>query len=125
MYELDQTQNNIEPSTNSVASNTNSQSSVAADVPQNGVSIASMVCGICSIVFCWCYGIVGIVSGIVAIALYIKAKKDASGVANGMAKAGFICGIIGTALSVIFLIYFIIVVVILDDALFFLADFDF
>ena len=79
--------------------------------PGHGFSIASMVCGICSIVFCWCYGIVSIILGIVAIVLFIKAKNLDAGVVNGMAKAGLICGIIGGVLGIIALIYYIVVVV--------------
>lgn len=74
-----------------------------------GASIASMVCGILSIVFCWCYGVVGLVLGIVALAMYNVSKNQSGGAVNGMAKAGLACGIIGSVLSAIYLVYFIIV----------------
>ena len=87
------------------------------NVPGQGVSIASMVCGILSIVFCWCYGIVGIILGIVALVMYSGAKNQTGGNPNGMAKAGFICGIIGSILSVIYLIYFIVVMLFWEELL--------
>ena len=80
--------------------------------PGYGSSIGSMVCGICSIVFCWCYGIVGLILGIVAIALSMRSKNLDGGVTNGMAKAGLVCGIIGTIFGVLYIIYLIFVVLI-------------
>lgn len=72
-----------------------------------GKQIASMVCGILSV--CWgCAGIsiwggvIGIALGIVAFVLSSGLKK--AGGYNGMAKAGFICGLIGVILSAIMLI---------------------
>ena len=91
-------------------------------VPGTGASIASMVCGILSIVFCWCYGIVSLILGIIAIVLSSKAKKDAGGYHNGMAKAGFICGIVGTILGALFLIYIIVCLLFLRDTMFFLFE---
>ena len=70
------------------------------------------MCGICSIVFCWCYGIVGLILGIVAIALSMRSKNLDGGVTNGMAKAGLVCGIIGTIFGVLYIIYLIFVVLI-------------
>lgn len=77
--------------------------------PGNGPAIASMVCGICSIVFCWCYGVVGLVLGIVALAMWNKSKLMNGGNVLPMAKAGMICGIVGSVLSALYLVYFIIV----------------
>ena len=78
--------------------------------PGNGAGIASMVCGILSIAFCWCYGIVGLILGIIAIAMYSKSKRMNGGLVIGMARAGMICGIIGSILSALMLIYFIFVI---------------
>ena len=78
--------------------------------PGHGAGIASMICGILSIVFCWCYGIVGLVLGIVAIAMYSKSKRMNNGFITGMAKAGMVCGIIGSILSGLMLVYFIIAI---------------
>lgn len=78
--------------------------------PGNGAGIASMVCGILSIAFCWCYGIVGLILGIVALAMYSKSKRMNGGFVIGMARAGMVCGIIGSILSALMLIYFIFVI---------------
>lgn len=73
----------------------------------SGVSVAAMILGIVSIVFC-CLHIVAIACGIVAIVL--AKKEEQKGMGNGFTKAGFICGLIGAILGGIFLIYWIIAV---------------
>lgn len=72
-----------------------------------GKSIASMVCGILSIVWAWFSyaAILGIALGIVAIVLSSGVKN--AGGENGMSKAGFICGLIGTILSGVMLVIWI------------------
>lgn len=72
-----------------------------------GKSIASLVCGILSLIWAWAsYGaIAGIALGIVAVVLSSGVKN--AGEENGMSKAGFICGIIGTILSAVMLIVWI------------------
>ncbi len=72
-----------------------------------GYAIASMVCGICSILTCWCYGIIGLICGVCAIAFYFVLKNKRIST-RGMATAGLVCGIIGTALSIICLVLVII-----------------
>jgi hypothetical protein len=71
--------------------------------------------GIISIVLCWCYGVIGLILGIIALSLAAKAEKEykvnptaysASSYSN--MKAGRICAIIGTVLSGLFLVYIII-----------------
>lgn len=78
----------------------------------SGRAIASMVLGICAIVTCSAYGVPGLICGILAV---VFAKKAEDGIADGsapessrgMLKAGRICGWIGIALSALF---FLIVV---------------
>jgi hypothetical protein len=88
-------------------------------------AIAVLVLGICSIFpGCFCYGIVGIVCGIITLVL---AKKDLAAYAANPGdytesslknlKAGRICGIIGLCLSSLYVIFLIIYVVILGAAL--------
>jgi hypothetical protein len=88
-------------------------------------SIAVLVLGICSIFpGCFCYGIVGIICGIIALVL---AKKDlAAYAANPTAytegslknlKAGRVCGIIGLCLSSLYVIFLIVYVLVLGAAL--------
>ncbi len=67
----------------------------------DGIGIGALICGILSLVCCCCCN-VGFVPGIVAIILAVMSKKnDPEEKMSGMAKAGLICGIIGTALSVL------------------------
>lgn len=81
-----------------------------------GFAIASMILGICAICFCWCYGIVGLACGIVGLVLAFSYKKK-NGFLKGMATAGFVCSIIGIALSVVVIIYFICVFAFVGSAL--------
>lgn len=65
--------------------------------PGRGMSIASMVVGICSIVLC-CFWYLAIPCGIVAVVLGVIGLKKHK---NGMAIAGLVCGIIGTILGIL------------------------
>lgn len=76
-----------------------------------------LVLGILSIVFCWCYGVVGIILGIVALVLAGKGKAayDANPGAYTESSlknlnAGKICAIIGLALNVLWLIYIVVII---------------
>ncbi len=69
---------------------------------------ASLVLGILSIPTCFCYGLLGLILGIIAIVLGKKAKKVYAenpelytGVGN--AKAGYVTGVIGVILGAIYL----------------------
>ena len=78
-------------------------------------STAVLVLGILSIVFCWCYGFIGIVMSVVALAISVKPFKlyqenpDKWSGYNNL-KAGRITAIIGLALSIITIILFIIII---------------
>lgn len=73
---------------------------------------ATLVLGILSIVGCVLYGIPGLICGIIALSLYSKDKKmyksDENHYANSYktAQAGFVCAIIGTSLSSIYVLFF-------------------
>ncbi len=74
-----------------------------------------LVMGILSVVGCCCYGLPGLICGIVAVVvgqkatnLYKEAPENYSGYDN--VKAGKIMGIIGIVLSIIFTIYIIWVI---------------
>ncbi|WP_179352222.1 CCC motif membrane protein [Winogradskyella vidalii] len=76
----------------------------------NGTLI--LIMGILSIIGCCCYGIPGLIFGIVAIILagkasklYMEAPESYSGYGN--VKAGKIMGIIGIVLSVLMVAYII------------------
>jgi len=74
----------------------------------SGLAIASMVCGICSLVLSWVpglgflLGILAIIFGIVAIS---QTGKDPSLGGRGMAIAGLVCGIVGMVIWVVLLIW--------------------
>jgi hypothetical protein len=68
------------------------------------MAIASLVCGIVSVVLAFCgpLAVAGVILGIIAIALSILARKN--GQAGGAATAGLVLGIIGTVLSAVLFI---------------------
>jgi hypothetical protein len=73
----------------------------------NGMAVASLVLGICSIVFCW-VSFIGLVCGVLAIIFGVVAKNkiktdpQLGGAAN--ASAGLVTGIIGVVLWVVVVI---------------------
>ena len=88
----------------------------------SGKAIASMVLGICSIVTCMGYGIIGMPCAILAIAFAKKARLaiqagTAPASSQGMASAGKVCGWIGVVLNALTLAYLLIIIVILVLAL--------
>ncbi len=74
-------------------------------------STAVLVLGIVSIIGCFCYGIVGLVCGIIALVLASKANKlyqhnpeAYTESSHKNLKAGKICAIIGLVLSALYLL---------------------
>jgi len=101
------TQNN-EPVTFGSAPQTQyAQSMDGMPQEQKGLSIASMVCGILSLVGCWCCGL-GVVLAIVAIVLGIIGRKKGG---KGFALAGIICGSIGVITNLIYLAWYVFMIV--------------
>jgi len=78
----------------------------------NGLSIASMVCGIVAVILFW-FPYLGLPSGVVAIVLYLKSIKK--GIKNGFATTGLITGIVGIALSIIMLLFVVLALVAIDS----------
>ena len=75
-------------------------------------STATLVLGIVSIPTCFCFGFVGLVSGIIALVLASKGKEEFennpeyfTNSSLGNLKAGKICGIIGVSLSSLYVLY--------------------
>lgn len=73
-----------------------------------------LVLGILSIVFCWCYGIIGIILGIIAVVLAGKDRKlyEINPSAYSLSsynnlKGGRICAIIGLSLSILYIVIII------------------
>ena len=78
-------------------------------------SVASLVCGILSIVLCF-LPLVGLVLGIIAIQQAGKARRFVEYspdefVPGGVRVGGFVCGIIGTVFSGIYNAYYLLAVV--------------
>lgn len=78
-------------------------------------STAVLVLGIISIVGCFCYGIIGLILGIIALVLagkantlYLQSPGSYTEASLKNLKAGKICAIIGTCLSAL---YFVILVI--------------
>lgn len=79
-------------------------------------STATLVLGIISIALCWCYGIVGIVLGIIALVISKKGKEVYTAEPDKYTessyknlKAGRICAIIGLSLSALYVIYLLVI----------------
>ncbi len=84
----------------------------------------ALVLGILSLVFSFCYGIIGIILGIIGLILANKATQlyeqnpgAYSQSSYGNAKAGKITSIIGLVLSALVLLYFIFVLVMIGSAM--------
>ncbi len=87
-------------------------------------STGVLVLGIISIALCWCYGIIGLASGIIALIMAGKAKAlyeaepdkyTESSFKN--LKAGRICALIGTILSSLYAVFIIVYVIFMGAAL--------
>ncbi|MEU1852118.1 DUF4190 domain-containing protein [Streptomyces sp. NPDC019990] len=75
--------------------------------PQNGMGVAAMVLGIVSCTLFCMYGVVSLVTGVLAVVFGIKGRRRAeAGVANnhGQAQAGLIMGIIGIILGLVVIV---------------------
>jgi len=83
-----------------------------SDLPN---AVATLVLGIISIVGCFLYAIPGLICGIIAISLHGKDRKlhkaNPGKYDNSFktANAGYICAIIGTSLSALYFLFWIIV----------------
>ena len=96
-----------------VKDTTNSSQNVVGSALPNAT--ATLALGIISIVGCFLYAILGLICGIIAVAIHSKDKKLYQSdparfeVSYKNAKAGFICAIIGLSLSALYLILLIFV----------------
>ncbi len=87
-------------------------------------STAVLVLGILSIVCCWCFGVIGLTLGIIAIVLSSKGEKlfkeNLTGYTEGSLKnlkAGKVCAIIGTSISGLYVLIYIIYLSIIGAAI--------
>lgn len=67
--------------------------------PVPGFAIASLCCGIASIVFC-CLSFLGIICGACGIVFGVLSLKKEAPNGKGMALAGLICGAVGAVLAI-------------------------
>lgn len=79
----------------------------AASPPTDGMAIAALILGIVSIPGICCYGIVGLAAGITGVILGRMSlrKINASGGTiggRGLAQAGWICGLVGAVLGLLY-----------------------
>ena len=94
-------QNNVQPVYNAVP-----PTSVAPQAanPNNGMAIASLICGIVGILCCCCCGL-GFILGIVGLILAIVSKGKNGGKMSGLAIAGLICSIVSAVFGICGLIF--------------------
>ena len=98
------------------ATNTQNQQSFNNQTQQNLPNATGvLVLGILSIVFCFCYGIIGITLGIIglvmakkALKLYLAAPDSYTEISYRNVKAGRICAIVGLCLSSVYVVIAII-----------------
>ncbi len=86
-------------------------------------AVGVLVLGILSIVFCWCYGLPGLVLGIISLimskkatALYLSSPESYTESSFKNMKAGRICAIVGLCLSSVYAIFIIIYIAIIGAA---------
>ncbi|MDP3556931.1 MAG: CCC motif membrane protein [Bacteroidota bacterium] len=120
--------NNLNPEDNIPKFETTSSSPIQTNINSNFPngyqnvpnSVGVLVLGILSICFCWCYGIVSIITAIVALVLASTAEKEYQAnpgkyslASYKNVKAGKICAIIGlclVGLGILLLIAYVLLV---------------
>ncbi len=108
--------------------NKNQQVLVQQTLPN---SAAVLVMGILSIAICWCYGLIGIILGIIALNLAGKAnrlyndnpEKYSIGSFKNM-RAGRVCAIIGLVVSSIYFLVILFYLFIVGTAIFTLTPWE-
>jgi len=79
----------------------------------NGLQIAGLVCGILAICTSCCYGIPGIILGIVGLVCSILGNKNNK---NGLGIGGLVCSIIGLIFGIVMLIYYAWIIAMLFES---------
>lgn len=74
----------------------------------NGMQIASLVLGILGIPGCCCYGIVGLLCGIIGLILALVGNKQNRG--SGVGIGGLVCSIIAVILGILGTIYYALII---------------
>ena len=74
---------------------------------------AVLVLGILSLVFCWCYGFVGLVLGILAVGprrAYLEHPEEYTEASYKNLSAGRVCGIVGICVALAVVAFVILVI---------------
>lgn len=74
----------------------------------NGMQIASLVLGILGIPGCCCYGIVGLLCGIIGLILALVGNKQNRG--SGVGVGGLVCSIIAVIFGALGTIYYALII---------------
>ena len=98
------------------------QSQTAPPLKQLPNATLTLVLGIVSILGSCCYGVVGIIAGIIALIASSKSnkllKEDPNGYSDaGNHKAGRICAMVGLGLSVLYIVFMVLYFIIYGVAL--------
>lgn len=74
----------------------------------NGMQIASLVLGILGIPGCCCYGVVGLLCGVIGLILALMGNKQNRG--SGVGIGGLVCSIIAVILGILGTIYYALII---------------
>lgn len=84
---------------------THASPQIQVPIPTDGLSIASLVCGILALLACYIWGLFGLAAVICGHISLKKIKASATPVqGRGMAIAGLICGYIGIVIQIIVIV---------------------
>lgn len=79
-------------------------------------STAILVLGILSLIFCWCYGFIGLILGVIAVVMantqrriYWESPSDYTESSFRNVSAGRTCGIVGICIAAFILVFWILI----------------
>lgn len=85
----------------------------------NGLAVAALVVGIISLIGIFCFGIGGILFGLVAVVLGVlgmkKANAEPGAPQKGLAIGGIVTGALGLLIGIAFLLFFVVIGSTADD----------
>jgi Na+/melibiose symporter-like transporter len=85
----------------------------------NGLAVAALVVGIISLIGIFCFGVGGILFGLVAVVLGVlgmkKANAQPGAPQKGLAIGGIVTGALGLLIGIVILVFFVVVGSTADD----------
>lgn len=79
---------------------------------------AILVLGILSLIFCWCYGFIGLILGIIAVVMastqrkvYLASPGEYTESSFRNVNSGRVCGILAICISVFIMVFWILLLV--------------